>query len=102
MTAAQMLRHARRKKGWTQRALADASGVAQPAIARIESGRVVPKVDTLNGLLALCGYLLEPAPRLGVGVDRTGIRERLSLTPSQRLELTVQSARNLAQLRGDR
>lgn len=85
----------------SQRALADASGVAQPAIARIESGRVVPKVDTLNGLLALCGYLLEPAPRLGMGVDRTGIRERLALSPSERLDLTVKAARNVARLRGE-
>jgi transcriptional regulator with XRE-family HTH domain len=96
-----MLRYARRKKGWSQRALAEASGVAQPAIARIEAGRVVPKVDTLNGLLALCGYLLEPAARPGIGVDRTGIRERLSLSASERLDLTVTAARNLARMRGE-
>ena len=101
MTAAQMLRHARRKKGWSQRALAQVSGVAQPAIARIESGRVVPRVDTLNGLLAICGYLLEPSPRLGAGVDRTAIRERLGLSASERLDLTVAAARNLARLRGE-
>ncbi|MQA99887.1 MAG: helix-turn-helix domain-containing protein [Actinobacteria bacterium] len=101
MTAADMLRYARRRRGWSQRALAEASGVAQPAIARIESGRVVPRIDTLNGLLAICGYLLEPSPRLGVGVDRTGIRERLALTATERLDLTVAAARNLARLRGE-
>lgn len=96
-----MLRHARRKKGWSQRALAEASGVSQRTIARIEAGRVVPKVDTLNALLASCDYVLDAVPRLGLGVDRSGIRERLALSPSQRLELAVEAARNLANLQSE-
>lgn len=42
---------ARRAAGLTQRALAARSGVAQPHIARIESGRVVPTAQTLERLL---------------------------------------------------
>lgn len=45
------MRAARRAAGLTQRALAERSGVAQPHIARIESGRVVPTPATVDALL---------------------------------------------------
>jgi len=90
-----MLTHARRGAELTQRALALASGVPQPAIARIETGAVVPRVDTLDRLLAACGQALEVAPRLGVGVDRSAIRALLDLTPGARARLAVQEARNV-------
>lgn len=42
---------ARRAAGLTQRALASRSGVAQPHIARIESGQVTPTAATVEKLL---------------------------------------------------
>lgn len=69
--ASRMLRHARRRAGLTQRGLAAKTGIPQETIARIESGRVDPRVTTLDRLLEGCGFGLEHLPRLGIGVDRT-------------------------------
>jgi len=83
--AARMLRHARRSARLTQRALATATGVPQETIARIESGRSDPRVETLDRLLEGCGYGLEHLPRLGIGIDRPQFHERLALSPRDRL-----------------
>jgi transcriptional regulator with XRE-family HTH domain len=69
----------------TQRDLARATGVAQPAIARIERGAVSPSIDTLEPLLAATGVTLEAVPRLGIGVDRTLIRATLARSPEERI-----------------
>ena len=79
----------------SQRELAAATGVPQPAIARIERGAVSPRVETLERLLAGAGSALEPAPVLGIGVDRTLIRESLSRTPEARVSAAGVAARNL-------
>ncbi len=50
---------AREAKGLSQRELAELSGIKQPAIARIESLKSTPQVDTLLKLLAPLGYTLE-------------------------------------------
>ena len=80
----------------TQRELAARIGVPQSAIARIESGVVTPRVDTLDRLLAGCGQGLESRPRLGVGIDRSTIRELLALSPIERARLATLEARNLS------
>jgi predicted transcriptional regulator len=82
----------------SQRDLAEAAGVPQPAIARIEAGRVQPRVDTLDRLLEACGSDLEVAPRLGIGIDRTVMRRLLRLTPEERLAVAVADARGLERL----
>lgn len=96
MNAAGTLRYCRRRAGLTQRELARRVGVAQPAIARIESGRVVPRVDTLTRLLSACdfGFELRSSP----GLDRSAIRELLRLSPQQRLQLAATEANNLDRL----
>ena len=48
----------RDEQGISQRKLAEISGIKQPAIARLESGRTVPNVITLNKLLTPLGYTL--------------------------------------------
>ncbi len=53
---------ARENKGISQRELADISGVKQPAIARIESMKSTPQVDTLLKLLIPLGYTLKITP----------------------------------------
>jgi len=83
---------ARRRAGLTQRALAAATGVAQPTIARIEAGREDPRISTLGRLLQGCGEGLGAAPAAGRGVDRSGIRVLLAMTPSQRLQSLVDEA----------
>lgn len=97
-TAGSIVRYARLRAGMTQRDLGIAAGVAQPAIARIEAGRVRPRLDTVDQLLRACGMGLGVEPRLGQGVDRSAIRELLRLTPRQRLELAAAEVTNLGAL----
>ena len=97
--SARMLRHARRGAGLTQRALASRTGVPQETIARIESSRSDPRVETLDRLLEGCGYGLEHLPRLGIGIDRPQIRERLALAPGDRLVRAIGEDRNMLAFR---
>jgi len=53
---------AREQKGFSQRELAEISGVKQPAIARLESLRATPQIDTLFKVLYPLGYTLEIVP----------------------------------------
>ena len=53
---------AREEMGFSQRELADISGVKQPAIARLESGAAIPRVDTLIRLLVPLGKTLAIVP----------------------------------------
>lgn len=53
---------AREKKGLSQRNLAKICGVKQPAIARIESRKTTPQVDTLLKMLIPLGYTLKVVP----------------------------------------
>lgn len=91
-----MLRQARRRAGLSQRALALRAGVPQPAIARIESGAVSPRIRTLQELLGAAGYTLDVAPRIGIGVDRTLIRASLTRPPEERIRAAARAHRNLA------
>ncbi|MGZ7039857.1 MAG: helix-turn-helix transcriptional regulator [Thermoanaerobaculia bacterium] len=93
------IRHCRLRAGFTQQELARRAGISQPALARIESGRVVPRVDTAARLFRECGMRLEPVPAAGQGIDRTTIRRMLALTPRQRLRLAAKEAANLEAIR---
>ena len=90
---------ARRRAGLSQAELSDKSGIKQPAISRIESGRVVPNVETLDRLLRECGESLESVSRLGEGIDRTMIRRQLKLTPAERLRKASEEGGNLERLK---
>jgi transcriptional regulator with XRE-family HTH domain len=96
--AARTLRDARRRAKLSQRALATRTGIPQPAIARIERGTVVPRVDTLDRLLAGCGEELGTGRRPGFGIDRTPIRALLRLTPAERIRVATREGRNLERL----
>jgi len=89
--AGRMVRHARRRAGLTQRQLAARAGIPQETIARIERGRVDPRVGTLDRLLEGCGFGLEHMPRLGIGIDRTQIRDLLAMNPEERLRWGMDS-----------
>jgi DNA-binding XRE family transcriptional regulator len=52
----------RKEKGLSQRELADLSGIKQPAIARFESLKATPQIDTLFKVLYPLGYTLEITP----------------------------------------
>ena len=95
MKAARALKYARVKAGLSQRELAAKAGLPQSTVGRIESGAVDPRFETLAALLRACGYDLEVEPRLGIGVDRSQLRELLRLTPEQRIRHAVTAARGV-------
>ena len=98
MNAGRVLKAARLRAGLTQRELALASGIPQPSIARVERGASIPRVDTLERLLRAAGQELEPAARLGDGVDRSQIRALLAMTADQRGQAAAVAGRNLLTL----
>ena len=86
MRAQELIRRARKRGGLTQAELADRAGTTQSAVARWESGRVSPRMETFERLTRACG--LEPRIVLSheTAEDRDQIRERLRWTPKQRLD----------------
>jgi len=87
MDAGSALRDARHRAALTQRQLAAATGIAQPTIARIESGVTDPRVRTLGRLLRACNSEMACQQRPGTGIDRSQFRELLRLSPRERLDL---------------
>jgi DNA-binding XRE family transcriptional regulator len=53
------LAEVRRGKGWTQEQLAGESGVNRVTIARYETGKTVPKIDTLQRLAVALGVQID-------------------------------------------
>lgn len=100
--AAEWVYGARRSAGLTQRQLAERSGVPQPTIARIESGKQMPRADTLDRLLKACGWELDMALRRGEGEDRSLIEHWLRLTPVERAEAAADYGRALDSMRAAR
>jgi transcriptional regulator with XRE-family HTH domain len=49
----------RKASGLSQREFAAQVGIKQPQLARIESGKQIPKLDTLNKLASAAGYTVE-------------------------------------------
>jgi transcriptional regulator with XRE-family HTH domain len=97
--AGRMVRYARRRAGLTQRALAAKAGIPQETIARIERGRVDPRVGTLDRLLEACDFGLEAMPRLGIGIDRSQIDGLLRLSPSERFRVGMADDQHMTEIR---
>lgn len=53
---------AREEKGLSQRELAELCGIKQPALARVESFKSSPQIDTLLKILSPLGYTLSVVP----------------------------------------
>ena len=86
-----MVRWARRRAGMTQVELAQACGMPQSTIVRIERGAVVPRSATLVELLRATGYELNVERTIGSGLDPDPIRERLRLPPPTRVRRSLGS-----------
>jgi hypothetical protein len=95
MNVAMTLRDARQQARLTQRQLAQRAGVPQSTVARIESGKLMPRVDLFDDLLraAELRVALEPIP--GAGVDRSQIRQLLGLRPMRRAQWAAEAAHGL-------
>lgn len=83
----------------SQRELALAASVPQATVGRIEAGLVSPRAATLSKLLGATGHELAVERRLGEGVDRSLIRERLRLTPEERILLAAAEANAMPSIR---
>jgi DNA-binding XRE family transcriptional regulator len=59
LALARRLRELRESQNLSQAELATRVGTQQPAIARIESGKVVPRLDLLHKIVAALGMRLE-------------------------------------------
>ena len=71
------LKEARKKRGWTQRDLVSRVGLTQRHISGIESGKIVPRYDTLLELVRILDYDLVMVPRTLVPVVQSLIRNHL-------------------------
>jgi transcriptional regulator with XRE-family HTH domain len=96
VAASTLVRTARRRANLTQAQLAERAGLSQAEVARLERAGSNPTAATLERLLKATGYRLE-LRRLDA-VDETQLRERLDLTPAERLSAFEASQRNLVAL----
>jgi transcriptional regulator with XRE-family HTH domain len=84
-SAQDIIRAARRERGWSQRDLADQASVTQPNLSAYESGQRVPSLAMLRRLARACGlqirFDLEP---LWTDVDGE-VAQLLDLPPDARL-----------------
>jgi transcriptional regulator with XRE-family HTH domain len=71
------LKEVREKHGWTQRNLASRLGLTQTHISGIESGKIVPRYDTLLELVRILDRDLLMVPRALVPVVQSLIRDHL-------------------------
>jgi transcriptional regulator with XRE-family HTH domain len=99
MLGGELVREARKRAGLTQRQLADRAGTTQSAIARLESGRTAPSLETVERLLRLCGLqlLVELAPYDDSDADLAAARLRRS--PEERLREMQAGVRFAEELR---
>jgi transcriptional regulator with XRE-family HTH domain len=86
------LRDARKKHGWSQRELARHLGIAQRHISGIESGKIVPRYDTLLELVRTLDYDLIMVPRALVPVVQSLVRDHRKDQPGEGEERSLYAA----------
>ena len=107
---ARILRSSRTEAGLTQVEIASRIGTTQAAVARAESGRVMPTLDlvgrwadaTGSVITLQLGAMAEPIAGADIapsGVDRDQIRHLRSISPDARLRGLRNAARFLARQR---
>lgn len=95
-SAAFLIRKARIDAALTQAELASRAGLSQSAIARLERGGANPTVATLANVIAATGHqLVLAAEPHRASFDEGQLRERLAMSPAQRLANFTASSRNL-------
>lgn len=99
MISGDLLREARLRAGLTQRELASRARTSQSAIARWESGEVVPSFERLRELIRACG--LELTFGLANYDDSYDyfIGRQLGLTPAERVRDMAETAATMLELR---
>lgn len=97
-----MIRGARRRAGITQKELARRLGTTQSVVARWESGRVSPTVETLSKVVRACGLDLVISLRPADDHDLDLALQSQRLTPEQRLDQLTATVRFGNELRAAR
>ena len=82
----QLIREARRRAQLTQAELAQRTGTTQSAVARWESNRVSPTLETLTEVVRACGLDLVVHLEPHDDHDWTLVEAKQQLAPDQRLE----------------
>src|SRR5246127_1365947 len=86
------MKEARKKRGWSQRDLARRLGIAQRHISGIESGKIVPRYDTLLELVRMLDRDLIMVPRALVPVVQSLVRDHLKDQPGEGEERPLYAA----------
>jgi len=84
----QVLRSARLRAGVSQKQLSIRTGIAAPALSRIENGRESPSFERLTNCLEALGFepSLELLPLSGSQADPVHLAAEIEMTPARRLE----------------
>jgi transcriptional regulator with XRE-family HTH domain len=99
--ANEMIRSARQRAGLSQASLASRLGGPQSVVARLERPGSNPTWSTLSAVLEATGHVIEIRKRRShpaVGLDLGQLRERLALTPAERLRLLQEEQSNIDRL----
>ena len=101
MAPATLLRQARHAAGLTQAQLAERLGTSQPVVARLERRDANPTWETLVRALNATGHDVEltPLDAAPAQIDVDQLRERLAMTPADRLRTFQRSQRSLERLK---
>jgi len=83
---------AREKHGWSQRDLASRLSIGQRHISGIESGKIVPRYDTLLEIVRMLNRDLIMVPRPLVPVVQSLIRDHLKDQPGEGEERPLYAA----------
>ena len=87
-----VLKEAREERAWTQRQLASRVGLTQKHISGIESGKIVPRYDTLLELVRALDRDLLMVPRALVPVVQSLVRDHLTDQPGEGEERPLYAA----------
>lgn len=86
MKAASIIREARKRRGITQGELARRLGTTQSAVARLETGRTAPRLETVLAVVRACDLDLHFSLSEQDRDHRRLIDDALALTPAERIE----------------
>lgn len=96
ISSADLIRAARREAAMTQADLAARAGLTQSAVARLERSSSNPTIATLANVIAATGHRLTLAAEPHrASFDEGQLRERLAMTPAQRLANFTASSESL-------
>ncbi len=82
----------RKKRGWSQRDLASRLGIGQRHISGIESGKIVPRYDTLLEIVRMLDCDLIMVPRALVPIVQSLVRDHLKDEPGEGEERSLYAA----------